>query len=85
MSKPLVKVGEISHFYSNIGVAVVELVGTLRVGDKITVAGATTDFTQVVASMQIEHEQVEEAGAGVSIGLKVQDKVRRGDIVYKVP
>jgi U32 family peptidase len=84
MSKPPVKVGDISHFYSNIGVAVVELVGTLKVGDRITVAGATTDLTQVVGSMQIEHEQVDEAGAGTSIGLKMQDKVRKGDVVYKV-
>ncbi|MFH2110760.1 MAG: translation elongation factor-like protein [Candidatus Bathyarchaeota archaeon] len=83
MSKPLVKVGEISHYYSNIGVAVVELADTLKVGDSITVAGATTDFTQVVRSMQIEHKQVEEAGAGDSIGLKVQDRVRKGDVVYR--
>jgi len=83
MAKPLVKVGDVSHYYSNIGVAVVELVDKLRVGDTITMAGATTDFTQVVRSMQIEHEQVEEAGAGDSIGLKVQDRVRKGDVVYR--
>jgi putative protease len=83
MAEPLVKVGDVSHFYSNIGVAVVELVDRLKVGDTITVAGATTDFTQVVKSMQIEHRQVEEAGAGDSIGLKVQDLVRKGDAVYK--
>jgi putative protease len=83
MSKPLVKVGDVSHYYSGIGVAVVELVDTLKVGDSVTVTGATTDFTQVVKSMQIEHEQVEKAGAGDSIGLKVQDRVRIGDVVYK--
>jgi len=84
MSKPLVKIGDVSHYYSSIGVAVVELVDTLKVGDTITVTGATTDFTQVVRSMQIEHEQVEEAGPGNSIGLKVQERVRKGDVVYKI-
>ena len=83
MSKPLVKVGDVSHYYSNIGVAVIELVDTLKVGDSITVTGATTDFTQVVSSMQIEHEQVEEADARNSIGLKVQERVRKGDAVYR--
>jgi len=83
MSKPLVKVGDVSHYYSNIGVAVVELVDTLKVDDSITVTGATTDFTQVVRSMQIEHEQVEEAGAGDSIGLKVPERARKGDTVYR--
>lgn len=83
MSKPLVKVGYVSHYYSNIGVAVVELVETLKVGDNITVTGATTDFTQVVSSMQIEHEQVEKADARDSIGLKVQERVRKGDAVYR--
>jgi len=83
MSKPLVKVGDVSHYYSNIGVAVVELVDTLKIGDSITVTGATTDFTQAVRSMQIEHEQVQEAGAGDSVGLKVQERVRIGDTVYQ--
>jgi len=84
MAKPLVKIGDVSHYYSNIGVAVIELVDKLKVGDTINLAGATTDFTQTVKSMQIEHEQVEEAGAGASIGLKVQERVRKGDIVYKI-
>ncbi len=83
MPKPLVKIGEVSHYYTNIGVAVVELVSTLKVGDKITVRGATTEFTQLVKSMQIMHEAVEEAGAGDSIGLKVSDRVRKGDAVFK--
>ncbi len=72
-----------SHYYTNIGVAVVDLVSTLKAGDKITVKGATTEFTQLVKSMQIMHETVEEAGAGDSIGLKVNDRVRKGDEVFK--
>ena len=84
MSKPLVKVGDVSHYYTKIGVAVVDLVDTLKVGDTITVAGATTDFTQQVKSIQIHHDSVAEAGVGDSIGLKVYDRVRKGDIVYRV-
>jgi translation elongation factor EF-1alpha len=77
------KVGDVSHYYTNIGVAVVDLVSTLKVGDTITVKGATTEFTQLVRSMQIMHEAVEEAGAGDSIGLKVIDRVRKGDEIFK--
>jgi putative protease len=83
MPERLVKVGDVSHYYTNIGVAVVDLVSTLKAGDKISVKGATTEFTQLVKSMQIMHEAVEEAGAGDSIGLKVNDRVRKGDEVFK--
>lgn len=72
------------HYYSNINVAVVDLTGTLKVGDEIHVKGGTTDFTVKVDSMQIEHENVKEAKKGQSIGLKVPDKIRDGDIVYKI-
>ena len=84
MSQDLVKVGDVIHYYTNIGVAVVDLSDTLKVGDNIVVKGATTEFTQLVKSMQIEHDQVNEAGNGDSIGLKVKDKVRKGDSVYKI-
>lgn len=84
MSKPLVRIGVVSHYYSNISVAVVELADTIKVGDTITVSGATTDFTQVIVSMQIEHMKVEQADAGDSIGLRVQERVRKGDVVYRV-
>ncbi len=78
------KVGIMRHYYSNINVAVVDLTGTLKVGDEIHVKGGTTDFTVKVDSMQIEHENVKEAKKGQSIGLKVPDKIRDGDIVYKI-
>ena len=78
------QVGEIKHFYGHISVAVVELTGALKVGDEIHIKGATTDFTVKVDSMQIEHQNIEEAKAGDSIGLKVPEKVRSGDIVYKI-
>jgi len=79
-----VEVGKITHYFTNIGVGVVELSDTLRVGDTIHIQGTTTDFTQKVASMQIENEPVEEAGPGDAIGLKVDERVREGDLVYKV-
>lgn len=78
------KVGEVTHYYTRIGVAVVRVTAPLRVGDRIAIKGRTTDFEQVIESMQIEHEAIEEAKPGDLIGLKVVDRVREGDIVYKV-
>jgi putative protease len=79
----VVEVGRITHFFSKISVAVIELAGSLAVGDTIAIKGPTTDFEQTVDSMQIEHENVQEAKAGQSIGLKVAQRVRETDIVYK--
>ena len=76
--------GKITHFFDKISVAVIELSGTLREGDKIRIKGSTTDFEQTVNSMQIEHETIEEANAGQSIGLKVSEKVRPGDEVFLI-
>lgn len=78
------KVGNITHFFNKIGVAVIELSDTLKTGETIKIRGATTDFDQPVDSMQIEHETVQEAGAGQSVGLKVKDLVRAGDEVFAV-
>jgi len=80
----LEQIGSIGNYYSKISVAVVDLTGKLAVGDSIRVKGATSDFRQKVDSMQIEHASVQNAGPGQSIGLKVADKVRKGDLVYKV-
>jgi translation initiation factor IF-2 len=77
-------VGKISHFFSHLMVGVIELEDTLRVGDTIRIRGAHADLTQTVDSMQIEHEQVQEAGAGASVGVKVTEKVHEGDRVYVV-
>ena len=76
------EIGKITHFFDKIGVAVVELMGGLNVGDKIRVKGQTTDFKQPVKSMQVEHEKVEKAKKGQAVGLKVKDKVRVNDKVY---
>ena len=79
----VVQIGHITHFFPKISVAVIELEKDLKVGDTIAVKGPTTDFEQKVDSMQIEHESVQEAKAGESIGMKVADRVRETDIVYK--
>ncbi len=78
------EVGKVTHYFSKIGVAVVELTDELKIGDTVHIKGATTDFEQKVESMQIEHEPVEKAGAGQSIGLKVAQRVRERDTIYKV-
>ena len=84
MSEELVKIGDVSHYFTRIEVAVVELVDELKVGDSIRIKGATTDFTQEVGSIMIHHNQVESAGAGDSIGLLVDFRVRQGDEVFKI-
>jgi putative protease len=79
------KIGEVFHYFSKIGVAAIRLTdGDLKVGDTIQVQGPTTDVTQVVDSMQIEQASVASATKGQSVGLKVKEKVRERDLVYKV-
>lgn len=78
------KIGKITHYFNKISVAVVELSATLKAGDRIKISGHDNEFEQEITSMQIEHEQVKQAGKGKSIGLKVDQPVREGDEVYKV-
>ena len=77
------EIGKIAHFFPKIGVGIVELSGDLKTGDKIAVEGKN-NFEQEVSSMQIEHSPVEEAKAGQSIGLKLDQEVKEGDTVFKV-
>jgi len=84
MSKSLEKVGEITHFFTRIGVAVGDLSGPLKVGDRIAIKGMTTNFEMTVTSMQVEGAEIEAAGAGDDIGMKVDDRVRQGDLVYRL-
>ena len=79
----IIEVGHVTHFFSKIKVAVLELTAPLAVGDRILVKGPTTDFEQVVKSMQIEHANIPRAEAGQSIGLKMADNARERDLVYK--
>jgi putative protease len=76
------EIGRVTHFFDKIKVAVIELSGKLKVGDEIRIIGNTTDFTQKVRSIQIEHEVRKEAKKGDAIGMKVDDIVREHDKVY---
>lgn len=77
-------IGKITHYFGHIGVAVIELSDTLKVGDNIRIIGGETDFNQAVDSMEYEHEKVKEAKKGQSVGMKVAEKVHEGYKVYKV-
>ena len=78
------QVGKVTHYFTKIGVAVVEVTqGSIKVGDEIHIKGHTTDLKQKIASMQIEHEKVDVAEPGQSIGLMVEGPVRANDAVFK--
>ena len=77
-------IGKVVGYFAKIGVAAIEMEGEMKVGDTIHFKGHTTDFTQTVESMQIENEPKEEVTKGDSVGMKVQDRVRPHDVVYKV-
>jgi len=81
---PEEEVGKVSDFFAHPVVAGIELSGTLKVGDKVHIKGHTTDMELIVDSMQINNVDVQEARAGDSVGVKVAERVRRGDTVYRV-
>ena len=78
------EVGRVVDFFAQVMVAGIQMSGSLAVGDTIRIKGHTTDFQQQVGSMQIEHQVVQEVNAGDSAGIKVTDRCRAHDIVYKV-
>lgn len=77
-------IGKVTHYFGNISVGVIQLEDELKLGDEIHIKGATTDFTQKVESMQIDRKPIEIARKGDSIGLKVIDRVREGDKIFKI-
>lgn len=81
---PEIDIGRISDFFARPVVAGINLTGTLKVGDKVHIKGHTTDIEVIVESIQIHNANVIEAKEGDSIGVKVPDRVRPGDHVYKV-
>lgn len=81
---PEVEIGRVSDFFAHPVVAGIELTGTLKAGDTIHIKGHTTDMEIAIESMQIDRVNVAEAKTGDAIGIKVPDRVRRGDKVYKV-
>ncbi|HID43479.1 MAG TPA: translation elongation factor-like protein [Archaeoglobaceae archaeon] len=78
------EVGRISHYFNRIGVAAVVLKKPLKVGDRIRIKGSKTDFEQIVESMEINNKKVDTAMPGDEVGIKVMDKVRKKDIVYRL-
>jgi putative protease len=81
---PDIEIGTVTDFFAKPVVAGIELSGTLKVGDRIHIKGSTTDMELPVESMQIERADITEAKRGDLVGIKVPDRVRRGDRVYKV-
>jgi selenocysteine-specific translation elongation factor len=78
------EVGKVSDFFAHVVVAGINMTGALKVGDKIHIKGHTTDIEMTVVSMQIDNKDVAEAKKGQSVGIKVPERVRPGDVVYKV-
>lgn len=78
------KVGTVNHYYDKIGVAIIDLTGSLGIGDTIKIVRDEDEFTQKVTSMQIEHEKLETAKKGQVIGIKVDKPVKEKAIVYKI-
>lgn len=78
------QVGKVTHYFTKIGVAVVGITdGNIKIGDEIHIKGHTTDFRQKVNSIQVEHEKIQVAEPGMSIGMKVDEPARAHDLVYK--
>jgi putative protease len=78
------RIGQVTHYFDRIRVAVLDLSGELKVGDTIHIQGRDVDFAQGVQSMEIEHEKVQVAGPGAEVALQVIQPVRKGDAVFKV-
>jgi len=77
-------IGLVDHYFGNISVGMIKLSDTLKVGDRIRIKGKAADFTQGITSMQIDRVSAVEAKAGDLVSIKVEQKVRQGDTVYKV-
>lgn len=75
-------IGTVTHFYSSLSVAIVKFSTAVDVGTNLRYKGATTDFTEVVRSMQYDHKDITRAKKGQEVGIKVKEKVREGDRVY---
>ena len=78
------KVGVVSHYYPKISVAIIKVSAAFKTGDMIKVSGKTPEFTQSVESMEFDHKKIEKAKKGDTIGMKVNEEVKKGDDVYLV-
>jgi translation elongation factor EF-1alpha len=77
-------IGEVTHYYSNLGVAIIKFKGSAKVGEEVHFKGATTDFVEKIKSMQYDHKEISAAKKGQEVGIKVNNKVREGDEVFEV-
>ena len=84
MGERLQEVGKVLHFFGKINVAIIEFSDTINIGDKISIMGPNTNIEQTIDSMEIQHEKVNQATAGQSVGMKIIDRVRENDTVYKI-
>ena len=75
------KIGTITHYYTNLGVGIIKLSVGLKAGDTVHFKGATTDFSQEITEMQLDHKEVEKGKKGDEVGIKVNEPVREGDAV----
>lgn len=79
----IIEIGQVTHFFSKINVAKIELTLPLSVGDRILIKGPLTDFEQIVDSMQIDRKNIQRAEGGQSVGLKLVKPARERDVAYK--
>ncbi|MEK7212197.1 MAG: translation elongation factor-like protein [Patescibacteria group bacterium] len=77
-------IGEVTHYYSHLGVAIVKFNKSVEVGSAVRFKGTTTDFEEKISSMQYDHKPITAAKKGQEVGIKIGDKVREGDLVYPV-
>jgi len=75
-------IGKVTHYFDRVGVAIVDLLEILDIGDTIRIIGGEVDFTQEVESMEVNHEKIKSAKKGDSVGIKVAEKVKDGYQVY---
>jgi putative protease len=80
---PADAIGKVTHYFSHISVAGIQLTAPLKVGEKIHIHGHTTDLVQTVGSMEVEHAKVEQAGPGDDVALQVDDHVRDHDLIFR--
>ena len=78
------EIGTVDHYFGKVGVGIVKLTDSLRIGDTIHIKGHSGEFTQQVSSMRVDYNEVQEASAGQDVGIKVDQKVHQNDKVYKV-
>jgi putative protease len=83
LEEAIIEIGQVTHFFSKISAAVVELTLPLSIGDRILIKGPLTEFDQTVDSMQIDHKEIQRAEGGQNVGLKLAQLARERDVVYK--